>query len=470
MKTLGLAAIVLASALGFSSGNAYSQEPAKQEAYAEQTLSREQNSVVSSLKEVSKAWDQKQVDVCNRYFMSEKTTKEDMKQTLNEYFKNNEFTNDLSIYLGYPCFWWGSENTKNKLSSALLEIAVDNVKSQNLENPNRPVSALNFNCYISNYLKSGKDEKAKYQINEMYKQIFSKNKTFFDSEKKAAPGYSAVLKAQMCLNFKDSVQLTTENKKEIAEQLNLNGTRRQLWDDFSIIALDNSVFSKEQLEALYSVTQQVPEQLRHLEAVTQNDSLGKTAAMNLTSARYMVNVFNVPVGTACGDEFGDKKPNNLELFTEVYSHEYNHIVDAYLSEINKQFSEKKKKLIERAGESQTNYLRCMIPNKFFKDAPQEFFASISNMYFGDTERSFLIAVDKLNKGNSHPIDQFLLFAESFSLEQNTVPFYELDKKGKLTRNDVKIKRNSTQQISEIQLKSKTFVIDYDSEGFVKKIN
>ena len=69
--------------------------------------------------------------------------------------------------------------------------------------------------------------------------------------------------------------------------------------------------------------------------------------------------------------------------------------------------------MEQAGPYTENYLRdCGYG--FFQDAPQEFFASISNQYFASSEHTLQLGIERFNQGRAEPLNQFLFFADVYS--------------------------------------------------------
>ena len=74
-------------------------------------------------------------------------------------------------------------------------------------------------------------------------------------------------------------------------------------------------------------------------------------------------------------------------------HELNHVVDSYTIANSNTLASRKAQLIAAAGTNRFNYLRGgngleFLTHGFFAQNPQEFFASIANQWFADSEQVF----------------------------------------------------------------------------------
>jgi hypothetical protein len=300
-----------------------------------------------------------------------------------------------------------------------------------------------------------------------YPQLLKKNVTFNPS----AQPYLATIKAQTWMNLRDMITLNQSVKEEIAETIGLNGRYLDIWDEFSVLVIDNNGFDSRQLEVIYNLLSKIPKSLHELGSITCNDLLGNTGERYLWfNTKMSVNIFDIKVGAWQENGFPDDvEPMYSDVFTLVLAHEVNHAVDAHLT-TDKDFRIRKADLIRRAGNNSMNYLRSMFENDFFIKYPQEFFASISNQWFSNTSRTLELALARFKKGYSEPINQFLFFADAYSLKSNETLFYTLGTQGNIEREVVPITRDAHGHINSISYRGILYHFTSDENGNVLKVS
>ena len=128
-------------------------------------------------------------------------------------------------------------------------------------------------------------------------------------------------------------------------------------------------------------------------------------------------------------------------------------MDAYAVGRDPVLKSRETQLIAQAGREPLQYLRSMCVNpdgdSVFPDAPQEFFASISNEYFIDSWHTLDLALNRFGRGYKEPLNQFLFFAEVYSEGRSSTKFYTLDEAGHLTVTDVPLHRDSQGRIIQL---------------------
>lgn len=136
------------------------------------------------------------------------------------------------------------------------------------------------------------------------------------------------------------------------------------------------------------------------------------------------NVFDINLNSSTENGFpNDTKPYNGDLLYSVFVHELNHNVDSYFIKNNERLNTFKNLILNQAGELQINYLRSIVEEGYFIENPQEFIASISNMYFVNTGKTFEVAIQRASENNYNPLNQFLLFAQVYS-DSNIIKFFK----------------------------------------------
>jgi len=285
---------------------------------------------------------------------------------------------------------------------------------------------------------------------ERYPQYFKKNVTFdIDTQP-----YLAIVRAQVYMNFEDAVNLTPNIKNEIAQTINLTGKYLDIWNNFSVLILDNNGFNIEQLNVIQDLLSKVPVSLYKLGSITQMDLLGNPWDENHIwfATRYSINIFDVDVGSWVGNNFPDDVlPKYADGFTIVLAHELNHIVDAYYIEGNSSLKNRKMDLLNAASNDHMNYLRSMLEDGFFQQAPQEFFASMANEYFSSSAHTLDVGIVRRKNEYMEPLKQFLFFADVYSLGENYTRFYTVDEEGNIEVRNIGLERDNNGKIKYLSI-------------------
>lgn len=193
----------------------------------------------------------------------------------------------------------------------------------------------------------------------------------------------------------------------------------------------------------------------------------------------MVNIFGTKIGISQENGFpSDVLPHFSDVFGLVAAHEISHVVDAFSVEgcprtssscTPTPFRARKQSLLEQAGDNDLKYLRSMFGGQFFQNAPQEFFASISNQYFASTRRTLDLAIQRLNTGvaghvYSEPLNQFLFFADVYSRGTTSVPFYTMDSSGVFTVETAKATRELNGFLDSLELGDRRWTFAIGADG------
>jgi len=107
--------------------------------------------------------------------------------------------------------------------------------------------------------------------------------------------------------------------------------------------------------------------------------------------------------------------------------------------------------------------------KFCIEAPQEAFATLSNQYFTSSDAMLQLAAVRWHKGITSCINQFLLFADVYSMGTNQTFFYRVDTIGCVTRTVVELQRDARGHICGLTTASTHYDLLLDAEGNVLDI-
>jgi parallel beta-helix repeat protein len=400
-----------------------------------------------------------------------------------EYLLSNPLTDSLHFYLCHPLFWWFDKETRQNLEEGIISSLFNNIGnimntySSNLSetlshDPDILQTLAKSHAFLDQICTIGTVNVTFHtnifgfysNLTESYPEFLRSNITFNPAEEP----YIATLRAQAYATFEDALPLSTQVKQQIAESTALSGLYLEIWNDFGTIVMDNNGLDQEQLEAIHKTLQNIPSKLHSLRMITQNDLLGNVDEKYLyVYCSAIINILDVEIGTYEENQFPeDISPAYSDFFHMILVHEINHIVDAYYISSNATFSDRKLSLIEGAGDPHMNYLRSMLPDGFFTQYPQEFFASISNQWFCDSFHTLELGLARLEQNYIEPINQFLYFADIYSQGLNTTVFYRLDSAGNITKTIVPLTRDENGHINSLEFNSTRYSFNVDYEGKV----
>lgn len=381
---------------------------------------------------------------CNKYDIPEllyKLSEEDARDYFQRYFSMHPMTGALVPNLGYPVFYWGA-NHKN-LQKGITPVLMESIRpffvsglplsdaNAELANDQGLYDHIFYSLVFLETLADSKDLDNDYkkQIGEQLLELFKASRlgeaanTRIDPEKYR---FINPIKTQFLLCvFEFSCE--TDDLAALSKALALPGERGSVLSDLGILLIDNGGFDKRQIEVIRSYVLSLPAHLRLRLAITCWDRLvsprnTRTTVHNLRGHSF--NVFGVRVGAVPSKDFPDDYGVSVQTdgFTVVLAHEYTHNVDAGIQPPLSAFRDSVRKA---AGRDHANYLRSMIDDGFFENAPQEFLASMGNQYFSSTHDMLLCALQKAEAGNLNQINQFALMASVFSDSENAY-FYRID--------------------------------------------
>ncbi|MCS6985479.1 MAG: hypothetical protein NZM25_10200 [Leptospiraceae bacterium] len=242
---------------------------------------------------------------------------------------------------------------------------------------------------------------------------------------------------------------------ELAKELGFPAPHENIWRKYRVIISDNNGLMPRAFEIIDGIFHHIPTDMHQLRLITVLEYLDDYRG---TYAPYrMINIFKKNEGIHTENGFlKDVPPHHSDQFAIVVVHEINHNVDASWIDSQKQLSDKKKEIIKRAGRRSANYIRDL-GDGFFENSPQEFFASISNIYFANTIRTLDLGQERCRKGFRTAMEHALFFVEVYSRGGDAAPTFVLDEHGTLTRGkDLKLKRNKDGDIVEVQAPNKKF--------------
>jgi len=446
--------------------------------------------LTGNLQALAKGWVQEAVDSANTILWKPAYSRKHWQRFFSGYFRANPFTEDLRNYLAYPVFGWGPAAAHRELQEGLarclqarLKELVEAHGADLGRSLNRDPDLLQTLCKVTrflNYLAGSKEtsHKTKNRLYRRHLALIGKSRKLRANDRIDIRKYPYLgrVRSQLYMNVlslaaPDSVAgkartlraLPRQTRNEIAAAISLRGKRFDIWQKHAVLLLDNSGLDAKQLAAVSRLLELVPTGLHNLGVITVEEFLGKKVDW-YDCAVGAVNIGGVRVGAARENGFPvDVAPLYSDTFCLIWVHELNHIVDYYYVSHD---NPRRKRLLDQAGNAPRNYLRSMVPEGVFTKAPQEFFASISNQYFASSEHTLALGLARFRNGYKEPLNQFLFFADVYSLGGNRTLFYEIGVGGHMKRTTIPLTRDRNGLINSLRVKRKLHRFTWDANGNV----
>jgi hypothetical protein len=443
-----------------------------------------------NLQILSSGWDQPAVDIVIPILCDSTHTQDDWNSFFAGYLQTHPLTDSLWRHFlsPIPVFHYCSEEAQQHLQEGLVEPMMDlieNIISSHAghlgqalaADPEMRISLFNANDFFATVSDrwwydlgdvSDNTRRRIYDFNvsliKAYPAYLKKSSTI----NTANDPYVAALRAQIHLTLRNFLAFDETLKDDIAATLDLYGRYLEIWNDSSVLILDNNGLDESQLTVIRDILNAMPQGVHILSGITQVDNLGNVGATFMPISNYgYVNIFDLPIGASVGSEFpSDVEQKFADTYVIVVVHEINHQVDIHSISKSPRLNARRNSLIASAGCNPMNYLRSMFPECFFSRYPQEFFASISQQWFTSSQRTLELGLVRLHNGYTDPINQFLFFADVYSLEGDNTPFYELDTSGNITIQSIPLARNADGNITQLITPRGEYNFFYNASGHV----
>ena len=226
----------------------------------------------------------------------------------------------------------------------------------------------------------------------------------------------------------------------------------------SLFVGDNNRMSSADLNYLDTLLTNIPKSIHKLRLLTNVDYFFTNDQQRISNIYYLpaVNVFGTVGGYQENGFPDDIAGYSVDGFAIVAGHELNHRVDPDYIYMDPIYYARRTQLLTQAGTVDLNYLRSTLGGQFFQTNPQEFFASISNQYLANTERTLELGIKRFKDGYKEPINQFLYFLEIYSERGNTSKFYLNNSQAQLITTIIPVIRNSNGFIDEFTFNCKKY--------------
>ncbi len=328
--------------------------------------------------------------------------------------------------------------------------------------------------------------------------------------------YVPYLAGQVWVNLYESMPDSPAHRVDTAAACGFSGVYSNLLVDLGIIYVDNSRSTLASQTTLYNIAKAVPPELQIVELITAHDFLATPSGGRMgIAARTGVNIF-AQVGDY-SEGFPAEVPATLiDGFSVVVAHELNHNVEYGAARLYPWFWDRKYDLLRQAappdyiiynpgygidwvatqnrfktkgywdGIESTwavaedaywvsgpgkgfdrHWLRDNL--RYCLSAPQEAFATLSNYYFTSSEIMFQLALKRWDEGIPYCLNQFLFFADVYSLGTGRTFFYRVDTEGTVKRTEAQILRDARGHINGLTTGGIHYDFRLDAAGNVQEI-
>ena len=307
-----------------------------------------------------------------------------------------------------------------------------------------------------------------------YPGFFQINQTFDDTQYL----YLGSFREQVHMFLRDYLRFYPAKEHQFISALDLSNPNASkylnIWNDHEILVVDNYSLTSLQLDVIHTILATIPSDITNLGTILYREFYTNDFQNAIYTTQFVsaINSFGDNIGAVNDNGFPDNfEPSISDLFSIALSHEICHTIDADYITFNSRLLNWKNSLLSAAGVTYNEYLRSKVldigGNDFFQNFPQEFYASLANVYFNNSILTLELAIDRFNDGFQQPINQFLLMADVLSSETNTTQFYRIDENSNVGLTTHSIERNTNGFIDKIYITSQCAIeFTYDANNFV----
>lgn len=360
------------------------------------------------------------------------------------YFSTHKLNYNLERFLKEPTFFDLSDGVHHKLQLVLSQTFISwqtslfeqgqDLSYLLINEVDRRETLVSINKFLNTYFKSPSGFSSEFypSIIDHYLWLVQKEKKFrktqrFDLERFPFLG---IIKSQIYATFSNFVYRDPSRNVDIELALGINEElgeyQHRLWHDQNVLVVDNGLFDENQFKTIYRVLQAIPDSLSRVTNINVHEVVSQDPYDIRSIAG--ITLFDLPVGAQSKNNFPQEvAPHPADVFTLFLLHEVNHHVYNFgVRRIFPGLHDQVALLIENAGYSPSNYLRSDFAEGYFQQHPDEFYALIADLYFANSYRTFELAIKRAEQGNYHSLDQFLLFASTFKLTEDSIAFYRME--------------------------------------------
>ncbi len=439
------------------------------------------------LKHLETGWVQNSVNISNSILSKSQYTWEDWVVFFNEYYSRNNFTNDLENYMAYPMFWWFGNDVHLKLQLSHKIVFLNKINtlhnSSNLDVILKDSVVIRKELflmlrYLSRFAYGSPSvlaDSSKASIISTCENWINANPAYYKRTATVSCNtkpYRALIGFQLQTILIEYEPLTTSRIDYLSSLFSLPAKYTSLMHRHQLYVADNNLMSSIDLNYIDSILSYIPNTMTNLQILSNMDYYFCNGQDRIDIERNVssVNTFSTIGGYNENSFPSDITPEYIDGFSVVVAHEINHTIDPdyiYKSSI---LTDRRSKLLQRAGSVDMQYLRSMVGATYFQNNPQEFIASISNQWFSNSELTLKLGLKRFDLNYKEPINQVLFFCELYSLGGNFTRFYTTNTAGKIIVRNISLERDNYGHINKLVVGNDTFSFVLDTAGYVLGYN
>jgi hypothetical protein len=304
--------------------------------------------------------------------------------------------------------------------------------------------------------------------------------------------YVPWLAAQVWVNLYELQQDSPRHRMEVANLAGFEGVVRDLLLDHAVLFMENSFSSAEQQRVVREYLDCLPPESWRVEVIQIGPFLGPGDGVHI-EADSGVNIFHYDVGELVENSFpSDGPPGLVDVFSICLAHEISHnaLDTVGRSRCYDLFVRKYELLAAAAAPdvlfqdpvtngidwtaTQARFLSrgywdgdpatwssawgsywSSGPGRSLQEgwlrnnldlcvgSPQEAFATLANQYFTNSRTMLELAKLRWDRGLRHPVNQFVLFADYYSLMGTRLPLVIIDSRGAITEDEATLGRDGS---------------------------
>lgn len=419
-------------------------------------------------------------------------TGEDWLAFFREYFATHKLNWNLHWYLRHTTHhWegWNREGLQEGIIPVLLEHLDFALELSPQELAARSASSFAYRQHLyytthmlALYLNQDPGMSLRERVAEGIRDHVGRHPRFYDLTRTVSgeEQWLVPVRTQVAVTLAEAAEDFGWAREEVIHWLGLDQDRARIYRESGTLLNDNGLAGPRQLLGVRELLASIPPDILNLVVISINDFLYQGMPIRPdahvhtglgleghASTRAGVNIFGLQVGAIQENPFPDDvPPHPMDVFMAVVAHEVNHVVDCCAVRRDPFLRNWMWRLLAEAGDEPQNFLRSMFEPGFFTNVPQEFFASISNQWFGHSRRTLELGFERWRQGTPHPLHQALFMAEVYSLGGNATVFYQIDLDGELTREVIPLRRDDHGYIHELHLDDEIWRFYRSADGSV----
>lgn len=302
--------------------------------------------LTQALQTLAVGFDQSAANTASTILSNSSYTAADWAEFFATYFAENFFTDPLRDFLSGPAFFQRNAAVQEGLAIALWQ-RIEAIMSANAASlgevlwANKGLRETLFNCHwffavLATPEWGSVNNSTRDTIYANYRNHISTYANLLASGSTVgtvAMPFVGLLRAQVQMALVDILALTPTRKTEIAQAIGLNGRRLDIWNDFSVLIIDNNGLDAPQLNFLYDLLAAVPSSLHTLRFITVRDFLLRTAAAQIIrkgrNGLLNYQIMQFPWGNSLLFTVDRVGGTSIELSTTLPSDRWTHIAVTY---------------------------------------------------------------------------------------------------------------------------------------------